>query len=306
MLLPRRPLQVLATAAVALNPSSRTSPRCQPRRPVPARMGRVLLPRAARAHAGPDARPGGGDGALSRGLVPHARARHRDRSSPPRSSSRSRGGGWRRRHARCLAGAARRRRGRLAAAYLALRYATLGALTAPAAPVRVVPLAVLPPQAPFMTPMFGPALDGRARSSWIASTAASPSSRSTSAGRDDAAARLTVAAVVLGLVGLVRAPARRAATAAPRSLAVVLVVGRGRLRPRHARRGLPVAGRRDGDPVMTGRYLLPLITIYGARHRARRLVAPAPPRGGGRRRRARRAGLLQLRRMGILVERFYA
>jgi hypothetical protein len=119
-------------------------------------------------------------------------------------------------------------------------------------------------------------------------------------------ARLTVAAVVLALVGLfVRLRSVRARSTALWVLAVFVVGAVAYLLDMHvaAYRSLAAGA---GDPVVTGRYLLPLITIYGlgialaVSWLPRRLagVAGGVVLGG--------LAVLQLSAIGILVERFYA
>jgi hypothetical protein len=118
--------------------------------------------------------------------------------------------------------------------------------------------------------------------------------------------RLTMAAIVLALVGLgVRLRSVRARPTALLALAVFVIGAVAYILDLHVASYRSLAAG-TGDPVMTGRYLLPLITIYGlgialaVSWLPRRVagVAGGIVLGG--------LALLQLSAMGILLERFYA
>jgi hypothetical protein len=115
-----------------------------------------------------------------------------------------------------------------------------------------------------------------------------------------------MAAIVLALVGLgVRLRSVRARPVALLALGVFVVGGLAYILDLHVAAYRSLAAG-TGDPVMTGRYLLPLITIYGlgialaVSWLPRRVagVAGGIVLGG--------LALLQLSAMGILLERFYA
>ena len=162
------------------------------------------------------------------------------------------------------------------------------------------------PKLPFMTPSFRP--DWTVRDAFIDRFYGTFAQLEVyfSPGVMTLLARLTVAAVVLALVGLVvRLRSVRTRPAALWVLAVFVVGAAAYLLDMHvaAYRSLAAGA---GDPVVTGRYLLPLITIYGlgialaVSWLPRRVagVAGGVVLGG--------LALLQLSAMGILLERFYA
>ena len=195
----------------------------------------------------------------------------------------------------------------LAAAYAALRYATLGPPTATS--VRQFASYLWQfylPKLSFMAPSFRP--DWTARDAFIDRFYGTFAQLEVyfAPGVMTLLARLTVAAIVLALVGLgVRLRSVRARSTALWVLAVFVVGGLAYLMDMHVAAYRSLAAG-DGDPVVTGRYLLPLITIYGlgvalaVSWLPRRLagVAGGVVLGG--------LALLQLSAMGILVERFYA
>jgi hypothetical protein len=195
----------------------------------------------------------------------------------------------------------------LAAAYLALRYATLGPPTATSARRFVSYLwQFYLPKLPSMTPTFLP--------SWTVRDVFIDRFYGTFAqlevffapGVMTLLARLTVAGIVLALVGLaVRLRSVRSRSAALWVLAVFVVGALAYLMDMHVAAYRSLAAG-TGDPVLTGRYLLPLISIYGlgialaVSWLPRRVasVAGGVVLGG--------LTLLQLSAMGILLERFYA
>jgi hypothetical protein len=195
----------------------------------------------------------------------------------------------------------------LAGAYLALRYATLGPPTVGTARQFVSYLwQFYLPKLSFMAPSFRP--DWTVRDAFIDRFYGTFAQLEVyfSPGVMTLLARLTVAAVVLALVGLfVRLRSVRARSTALWVLAVFVVGAVAYLLDMHvaAYRSLAAGA---GDPVVTGRYLLPLITIYGlgialaVSWLPRRLagVAGGVVLGG--------LAVLQLSAIGILVERFYA
>ena len=119
-------------------------------------------------------------------------------------------------------------------------------------------------------------------------------------------ARLTVLAIVLAAVGLaVRLRSIRRRPAALWVLALFAVGSVAYLLDMHVAAFRSLASG-DGDPVVTGRYLLPLITIYGLGIAL--AVSWLPRRAAAIAGGVTLAGLtvLQLAAMGILLERFYA
>jgi hypothetical protein len=195
----------------------------------------------------------------------------------------------------------------LVAAYLALRYATLGAPTAGTTRQFVSYLwQFYLPKLWFMFPSFRP--DWTVRDAFIDRFYGTFAQLEVyfSPGVMTLLARLTVAAVVLALVGLaVRLRSVRSRSTALWVLAVFVVGAVAYLLDMHVAAYRSLAAG-DGDPVVTGRYLLPLITIYGlgvalaVSWLPRRLagLAGGVVLGG--------LALLQLSAMGIVFERFYA
>ena len=195
----------------------------------------------------------------------------------------------------------------LAAAYLVLRYATLGFLTADSARRFAGYLwQFYLPKLWFMTPTLGP--------HWTSREVFIDRFYGTFAQLEvyfsprvmALLSHLTMAAIVLALVGLgVRLRSVRARPTALLALAVFVIGAVAYILDLHVAAYRSLAAG-TGDPVMTGRYLLPLITIYGlgialaVSWLPRRVagVAGGIVLGG--------LALLQLSAMGILLERFYA
>ena len=195
----------------------------------------------------------------------------------------------------------------LAAAYIALRYATLGPPTASSTRQFVSYLwQFYLPKLSFMAPSFRP--DWTVRDAFIDRFYGTFAQLEVyfSPGVMTLLARLTLAAVVLALVGLfIRLRSVRFRSTALWVLAVFVVGAVAYLLDMHVAAYRSLAAG-DGDPVVTGRYLLPLITTYGlgialaVSCLPRRLagVAGGLVLGG--------LAVLQLSAMGIVVERFYA
>jgi Predicted membrane protein (DUF2142) len=195
----------------------------------------------------------------------------------------------------------------VAAVYVVLRYATLGPPTASSTRQFVSYLwQFYLPKLPFMSTTFRP--DWTVRDAFIdrfygtfaqLEVFFSPSATTW-------LARASAAAVVLALVGLaVRLRSVRAWPAALTVMALLTIGAVSYVLDMHVAAFRSLASG-DGDPVVTGRYLLPLIAIYGL---GIALAVSWLPR-----RAAAAAGgvvlgglvLLQLAAMGILVGRFYA
>ena len=195
----------------------------------------------------------------------------------------------------------------LIAAYLALRYATLGPPTARSAREFVSYLwQFYLPKLSFMTPSFRP--DWTVRDAFIDRFYGTFAQLEVyfSPGVMNLLSHLTEAAIVLALVGLVvRVRSVRARSTALWVLAVFVVAAVAYLMDMHVAAYRSLAAG-DSDPVVTGRYLLPLISIYGlgialaVSWLPRRLagVAGGFVLGG--------LAVLQLSAVGIVVERFYA
>jgi hypothetical protein len=195
----------------------------------------------------------------------------------------------------------------LAVGYLTLRYATLGFLTADSARRFGGYLwQFYLPKLSFMTPTFRP--DWTAKNAFIDRFYGTFAQLEVyfSPGVMTLLARLTAAAIVLALVGLaVRLRSVRARPTALLALGVFVVGALAYILDLHVAAYRSLAAG-TGDPVVTGRYLLPLITIYGlgvalaVSWLPRRVagVAGGVVLGG--------LALLQLSAMGILFERFYA
>jgi hypothetical protein len=192
-------------------------------------------------------------------------------------------------------------------AYAALRYATLGPPTLGTTRqfVSYVWQFYLP-KLPFMTPSYLP--------SWTVRDVFIDRFYGTFAQLEvffapdvmTLLARLTVAAVVLALVGLAtRVRAARVRSTALSVLAVFVVGALAYLLNLHVA-GFRSLAAGDGDPVLTGRYLLPLITIYALG--VALTVSWLPRRVAGIAGGVILGGLvlLQLSAMGILFARFYA
>jgi hypothetical protein len=197
--------------------------------------------------------------------------------------------------------------GLVATTYYVLRYATLGPPTARTTRQFLSYLwQFYLPKLPFMAPTYRP--DWTVRDVFIDRFYGTFAQLDVyfSPGVMNLLSHLTEAAVVLALVGLVV----RVRSAATRStalwvLAVLVVAAVACLLDVHVAAFRSLAAR-SGDPVATGRYLLPLIAIYGlgvalaVSWLPRRIagVAGGIVLGG--------LVLLQLSAMGIIVERFYA
>jgi hypothetical protein len=192
-------------------------------------------------------------------------------------------------------------------AYFVLRYATLGRATAGTARQFVSYLwQFYLPKLWFMAPSFRP--DWTVRDAFVDRFYGTFAQLDVffSPGVLNLLARLTQAAVVLALVGLVV----RLRSVAVRSnalwvLGVFVVAGVAYLLDMHVAAYRSLAAG-DGDPVVTGRYLLPLITIYGLGIAL--AVSWLPRRLAGVAGGAVLGGLvvLQLSALGIVLERFYA
>ena len=195
----------------------------------------------------------------------------------------------------------------VAVGYLTLRYATLGFLTTDSTRRFTGYLwQFYLPKLPFMAPTFRP--DWTARDAFIDRFYGTFAQLEVyfSPGVMTLLWRLTAAAIVLALVGLgVRLRSVRARSTALLALGVFVIGAFAYILDLHVAAYRSLAAG-TGDPVVTGRYLLPLITIYGlgialaVSWLPRRVagVAGGIILGG--------LALLQLSAMGILLERFYA
>jgi hypothetical protein len=195
----------------------------------------------------------------------------------------------------------------LVGAYGVLRYATLGQVntTSLRQALSYVWQFYLP-KLPSMSPMIGP--HWTARNALLDRFFGSYAQLEVtfSASVLDWIVRIALAVAVLAVVGLaVRVRAARDRRAAVTVL-LVLLIGAGAYML-----GMHVAAYRSLasgslDPVITGRYLLPLISLYGLA--VALAVGWLPRRAGAVAGAVALAGLcvLQMGAMGILVERFYA
>jgi 4-amino-4-deoxy-L-arabinose transferase-like glycosyltransferase len=192
-------------------------------------------------------------------------------------------------------------------AYVVLRYATLGELSARSLRQGSSYLwQFYLPKLSFMSPMIGP--HWTARQALLDRFFGSYAQLEVTFTPDvlDWIARIAVVMAVLAIVGLVvRVRASRDRRAAA-TVILVLLVGVAAYMV-----GMHVAAYRSLasgslDPVITGRYLLPLISIYGLGIAL--AVGWLPRRVGAVAGAVVLAGLcvLQIGAMGILVERFYA
>jgi hypothetical protein len=195
----------------------------------------------------------------------------------------------------------------ICAAYLVLRYATLGVLTG--ASLRQATSYLWQfylPKLPFMTPMIGPHWTVRQGLLDRFFGSYAQLEVTFSAGLLTWLARLAVVTLVLGVIGLVvRLRASRDRRAAVTVVVVLVVAAAAYVLDMHVAAYRSLAAG-TSDPVITGRYLLPLLSLYGVglalavSWLPRRLAAGV----GG----VLLAGLClwQIGSLGILVERFYA
>jgi hypothetical protein len=193
------------------------------------------------------------------------------------------------------------------AAYLAVRYATLGVMTA--ASLRQATSYLWQfylPKLPFMTPMIGPHWTARQGLLDRFFSGYAQLEVDFSPGLLTWLARVAVALVVLGVVGLVvRLRSCRDRRGAITVVAVLAAAIAAYVLDMHVAAYRSLAAG-TADPVITGRYLLPLLSLYGA---GLALAVSWLPRrvaavGGA----VLLAGLClwQIGSLGILVERFYA